>query len=206
MARRVLALSLALTGLAVAAPAEAADVGYRYGAPQPYVQPAAAFTNWSGFYIGGNLGYGWGSSDFDDPSGFMAGVQAGYNFQFNSPFVLGIEADFDLTGISAGGFSLDTFGTVRGRAGFTFDRVMFYGTAGFAYGQGNFDLFGLSSNRTQTGWTLGAGLEMALDRHWSAKFEYLYFDLGAADFPTLVGPQSVGFDGNVLRGGVNYRF
>lgn len=204
MARRLLASSVALAGLAFAAPVLAADMSYR--APQPYVQPVAAFTNWNGFYIGANAGYGWGSSTYGSPSGFLGGIQAGYNFQFNNPFMVGIEADFDFSGISGGGFALDNFGTVRARAGFTFDRVLFFGTAGFAYGQGNFDVVGLSSSSTQTGWTVGAGLEMALDRNWSGKFEYLYYDLGASTFPTIIGPQQIGFDGSLLRVGVNYRF
>ncbi|MBB6306880.1 outer membrane protein [Xanthobacter tagetidis] len=208
MARRLvssLSVSTALLlALGAAGGARAADMGY--GAPRAYVQPVSAFTNWTGFYIGANAGYGWGTSNVQNPDGFLGGFQAGYNFQLGNPFMIGIEADFDFAGISGGGFSLDNLGTVRARGGFTFDRVLFYGTAGFAWGQGSFDVMGLSSSRTQSGWTIGAGLEMALDRNWSAKFEYLYFDLGSSDFRTVWGPRSVGFDGGVLRGGVNYRF
>ncbi|MEP9351569.1 outer membrane protein [Xanthobacter sp. KR7-225] len=202
--RRLLTSTAAVLVLGTACPAGAADMGY--GAPRAYVQPASAFTNWTGFYIGANVGYGWGTADVDKPDGFLGGVQAGYNLQLGNPFVIGLEADFDFAGISGGGFTLDNLGTVRARGGFTFDRMLFFGTVGYAWGKGNFDVLGLSSSRTQSGWTLGAGLEMALDRNWSAKFEYLYFDLGDSTFPTVVGPQTVGFDGSVLRGGVNYRF
>ncbi|WP_024277284.1 outer membrane beta-barrel protein [Xanthobacter sp. 126] len=198
---RLLASAAALAGFALVTPAGAADLGY----PAPYVQPVAAFT-WTGFYLGANAGYGWGSSSFSSPGGFLGGFQAGYNFQFGSPFVLGIETDFDFAGMSAGAYSLNNLGTVRARLGYSFDRVLIYGTGGFAYGQGSANFFSLTSSSTQTGWTLGLGAEVGFDRNWSAKLEYLYVDLGSATFPTAVGPVTTGFDANILRAGVNYRF
>lgn len=199
----LLASAAALVGLGLAAPAAAADMSGRY--PAPYVQPVPVFT-WTGFYVGANAGYGWGSSTFDNPGGFIGGFQAGYNFQFASPFVLGIEADLSFTGMSAGSYSLDYLGTVRARLGYSFDRFLVYGTGGFAYGQGSADFFSLSSSATQTGWTLGVGAEAAIDRNWSMRAEYLYVDLGSTTFPTFVGPVATGLDANILRAGVNYRF
>ena len=61
--------------------------------------------------------------------------------------------------------SLDFFGTVRGRIGYAFDRVLFYGTGGFAYGAGGGRQFGLpnsSQDDFRTGWTAGGGVEYAL--------------------------------------------
>lgn len=198
----LLASAAALAGVALAAPAGAADLG-RY--PSPYVQPVAAFS-WTGFYVGANAGYGWGSSAFNSPGGFVGGLQAGYNYQFLNNVVIGVETDFDFAGISGGPYSLDYFGTVRGRLGYAFDRVLLYGTVGFAYGQGSVEGFGLSSTASQTGWTIGAGAEVGFDRNWSARLEYLYVDLGTSTFATFVGPVTTGFDGNILRAGVNYRF
>ncbi|MFG1271075.1 outer membrane protein [Xanthobacter flavus] len=198
---RLLASAAALAGFALATPAGAADLGY----PAPYVQPVAAFT-WTGFYLGANAGYGWGSSSFSSPGGFLGGFQAGYNFQFGSPIVLGVETDFDFAGMSAGAYSLNNLGTVRARLGYSFDRVLVYGTGGFAYGQGSANFFSLTSSSTQTGWTLGLGAEVGFDRNWSAKLEYLYVDLGSATFATAVGPVNTGLDANILRAGVNYRF
>ncbi|MDI4663363.1 porin family protein [Xanthobacter autotrophicus] len=203
MRSRLLASAALVAGVTLAAPAVAADLSGRY--PAPYVQPVAAFT-WTGFYIGANAGYGWGSTVNSDPGGFIGGVQAGYNFQFASPFVLGIEADFNLSGLSAGGYSLNYLGTVRGRLGWAFDRFLVYSTGGLAYGQGSLEILGLSSNSTQTGWTIGAGAEMAFDRNWSARAEYLYVDLGSATYPTVIGPVESGINANILRAGVNYRF
>lgn len=203
MRSRLLASAAVLAGLGLAAPAVAADLSGRY--PAPYVQPVAAFT-WTGFYVGGNAGYGWGTTSFGDPGGFIAGLQAGYNFQFGSPFVLGIETDINYSGMSGGGVGLGYFGTVRARLGYSFDRALVYGTGGFAYGQGNSDFFGLTSSANLTGWTLGVGAEYAVDRNWSAKLEYLYVDLGSATYGTLAGPVVSGLDANILRAGVNYRF
>ncbi|KQQ26198.1 porin [Methylobacterium sp. Leaf125] len=106
--------------------------------------------------------------------GFVGGGQVGYNYQFTpgSGVVVGIEADahtgplaaqqvFNPAGISG----LDYFGTVRGRLGYAFDRVLFYGTGGFAYGSGGGRDFGLpnrSRDDFQTGWAAGGGIEYAL--------------------------------------------
>ncbi|MFE1598766.1 outer membrane protein [Methylobacterium sp. ID0610] len=117
--------------------------------------------------------------------GFTGGGQIGYNYQFTpgSGVVIGIEADaqyvdfgrdrnrFIATGPlaaqtvfnPAGISGLDFFGTVRGRLGYAFDRVLFYGTGGFAYGAGGGRNFGLPNNDDfQTGWTAGGGIEYAL--------------------------------------------
>lgn len=202
MTRRLLAGIAAMVSLA--APAGAADMT-QYGS-YGYAAPAAPFS-WTGFYIGANAGYGWGTAGNQSPDGFMGGLQGGYNLQFaGSPLVAGLETDFDWSGISAGAFSVDYFGTVRARLGFAFDRVMAYATAGLAYGQGQFEVAGLSNTQTHTGWTIGAGAEFALDRNWSARAEYLYVDLGSSTYSSLFGPASVGYDGNVVRAGVNYRF
>jgi opacity protein-like surface antigen len=69
--------------------------------------------------------------------------------------------------------------TARSRAGYAFDRFLVYGTGGAAFGniQANFSLDPVSS-ATEAGWTAGAGVEVAVAPHWSAKAEYLFVDLG----------------------------
>jgi outer membrane immunogenic protein len=76
-------------------------------APVAYAPPVY---NWSGFYIGGNLGAGFASSSWSDPftgahdtfskDGFIGGGQIGANWQINA-LVLGVEGDFDWTGSKA---------------------------------------------------------------------------------------------------------
>ncbi|MCJ2100200.1 outer membrane protein, partial [Methylobacterium sp. E-046] len=120
--------------------------------------------------------------------GFSGGGQVGYNYQFTpgSGVVIGVEADAqyldfgrsrnnaitsaavapgyyvtDPRGLS----SLDFFGTVRGRLGYAFDRVLVYGTGGFAYGSGSADRScgGYAGNDScRTGYAVCGGIEYAL--------------------------------------------
>jgi outer membrane immunogenic protein len=68
--------------------------------------PAAAqLYNWTGFYVGGNLGFGWNAGSFADPLGytltptnssqFLGGGQLGFNYQFWGSVLIGVEASFD---------------------------------------------------------------------------------------------------------------
>ena len=69
--------------------------------------------------------------------------------------------------------------TVRGRAGYAWDRILFYGTGGAAFGNVQTVAGALPYDSvTQTGWTAGAGVEWAFLPNWTAKVEYLYVDLG----------------------------
>ena len=74
----------------------------------------------------------------------------------------------------------DWLATVRGRAGYAFDRILIYGTGGGAFGnvQAGVRRAGPFSSSTQTGWTAGAGVEFAFTPNLTAKVEYLYVDLG----------------------------
>jgi outer membrane immunogenic protein len=82
---------------------------------------------------------------------------------------------------------LDWFGTSRARLGFTSgDRWMLYGTAGLAYGGVTLDsrldfvganFYSGSRSKVHVGWTAGLGAEYAMGGNWSAKLEYLYYDL-----------------------------
>ena len=109
---------LVLIGAAVAVlslPAMAADLPRKAPAPMP---PPSPVYNWTGFYVGVNGGWGWAKTqatvaqtgkedvDFNPASlstranGALFGGQVGYNYQFGSNWVLGIEGDFDGTGMS----------------------------------------------------------------------------------------------------------
>jgi outer membrane immunogenic protein len=152
-------LATVLAGLGSAS-ALAADLGAR----TPYTKaPAmmATVSNWSGFYIGGNVGYGWGDGktvfssvptpDFlpfthdTSPKGVIGGVQAGYNWQ-TGLFLAGVEADIQASGIKGAftdGFNstlaeqrLPWFGTLRARIGVTVaPELLVYGTGGLAFGR-----------------------------------------------------------------------
>jgi outer membrane immunogenic protein len=186
--------------------ARAADLPY---APYTVNQPLNAFS-WAGPYLGGNLGYEWGTVDNNPakPSGFVGGAQAGYNWQTPGPWVFGVEGDIEATGaddtFAPWKFSNPWFGTVRGRAGYAFNNILFYGTGGLAFGELRGETFGLSESHSTAGWTLGAGTEFGFAPNWSAKIEYLYVDLSSSQF--AITGMSNAYRFGLIRAGVNYHF
>jgi len=224
-------LSLALlasiglvTGLSQVA--NATDLGRVYKAPPPPPVVTSVFT-WTGIYVGGNIGYGWGSSNGCDifgcidrsPNGILGGGQIGFNYQFARNWMVGLEADYAWAGMkdsqTYGGLpsyyvsdSINQIGTVRGRIGYAWDRSLFYATGGFAYGNteycNNYAGFYCVKNN-HTGWTVGAGWEYAFTNNWTARAEYLYVDLGKKDFG-VANVASVDTTANILRFGINYKF
>jgi len=214
-------LGLTLTG-AFALSANATDI-YRGGlkdGPPPPVYVAAPI--WSGFYIGVNGGYGETANDGPlSPAGGFGGGQIGYNWQglFGySPWVIGIEADFQGAGISDSvGFgpdylqnSLNWFGTVRGRVGYAFGPALLYATGGFAYGEVESKGFLFDVSETQTGYVVGGGLEYKFNPAWSVKGEYQFINLDANNW-NGAGPLNGSLfsdrsEINTFRVGLNYAF
>jgi iron complex outermembrane recepter protein len=209
--------------------------------PPSWAGTQSPVIDWTGIYLGLNAGYSFGGSDWTDSvtdsssgsfgtSGFVLGGTLGANYQVGS-LVFGVEADgdwadasgfgtFTASNLCAGGcLTTDTWlATVRGRVGHAFDRFLAYGTAGAAFGdvRANFSNDPVSS-ATEAGWTAGGGIEVALDRNWTAKAEYLFVDLGNgscttdcaianANGPPTIPNVAVKFDESIVRGGVNYRF
>jgi outer membrane immunogenic protein len=188
--------------------AQAADLSY--GSPAPYTvnQPLNMYS-WAGPYLGANLGYAWGSVDNNptSPAGFVGGAQAGYNWQ-SGAMVFGVEGDIQATAaddtFAPWKYSNPWFGTVRGRVGYAFNNILFYGTGGLAFGELRGDTYGLSESHTNAGWTAGLGAEFGFAPHWTAKVEYLYVDLSDSRF-TITGAQN-GYQFGLVRAGVNYHF
>ncbi len=198
MIRRFLLSTTAL--LAAAGSTLAADLPYREP-PPAYAPPVPIFT-WTGLYLGGQIGYAWGTDNYNvfapyassygrnfSPNGIVGGAHVGYNLQMNQ-IVLGLEGDVEGTGVNktyaAGFITYDTKapvqGSIRARLGFAVDRVLFYGTAGVAFaGFTNTysSLVGYDSvANARAGWTAGGGLEYALTNNWSVRAEYRYADFG----------------------------
>jgi outer membrane immunogenic protein len=179
--------------------------------PYSYAPPAYAGYNWAGPYLGLTLGSQWGSvtNTSANPFGVEGGVEGGYNWQ-NGQFVYGFESDLQASSAKntfAGyQYSNPWFGTVRGRGGVAFNNILVYGTLGLAFGEGQVvrQLDGLTESTAHVGWTGGLGLEVGLAPNWSAKAEYLYVDL--SDQHYFLTGVSNGFQSNILRLGVNYRF
>lgn len=203
---------------------QAADLSPGYGSPYYTKAPAYAPSfGWGGFYLGLNGGGGWGSSTWDragefNSSGGVLGGTAGFGWQVGQA-LFGVEGDLDWSGISGsttvacpGGCSTanNWLGTVRGRVGYAFDRILPYVTGGVAFGDINASTPGFAgASQTNLGWALGAGVEVAVYRNWSLKAEYLHVDLGSFNCALNCGPSgtdNVSFSANLVRGGVNYHF
>lgn len=205
--------------------ASAADLSV---APLYYKAPPSEFSqayDWTGFYLGANGGGGWGHSWWRDAStgidllGGLVGGTAGYNQQLGK-VVLGLEGDIDWAHLHGTGTSTlcpngcstsDTWlSTVRGRVGYAFDRFMPYVTGGLAIGDIRADTPGFAGgSTTNTGWTVGGGIEFALPGNWTAKAEYLHVDLGDYNCGGACGGvpnDNVSMHDNIVRAGVNYRF
>ncbi|VFU07226.1 outer membrane protein [Methylocella tundrae] len=225
-------LLLTTVAAATAGSALAADLPYGQG-PSDYAPAVPVFT-WSGLYLGGQIGYAWGTSALSawgpgysisgvtyNPNGVLGGAHVGYNLQFNQ-VVLGVEGDVDGTGISKSyGFGPVTYGTqipvegtIRGRLGFALDHALFYvaGGAAFASVTNNYQSFlGYNSiGKSVAGWTIGGGVEYALTNNWSVRAEYRYMDLGSStDYTFVTGPGAGvnhALTTNDVRVGFSYKF
>lgn len=165
--------------------------------------------NWQGVYIGGHAGAAIGSASSANTSGFLAGVQIGVNGQFDK-VVVGVEADVSATSNGNTGFGTKfrqgTNGSMRGRLGYSFDRIMVYGTAGFAASNYEYKSTVSSASRTRGGTVFGAGAELMLTDNVSIRGEVLRYDYAKSSFLNLGGPITITPSNNVLRGGMNYRF
>ena len=208
--RKFLLGTLALVGMV--APALAADLPVK--APPPPVIP---IFNWSGFYIGGNAGWGrsddcWDSFiliDCRDRSGGIIGGQIGYRWQLpNNNFVIGLEAQGDWANLRRSHISLfdpaltlgtktDALGLFTGQFGFSWNTWLWYVKAGAAVTDNSFFIndtatgIGLASvGSTRWGGVLGTGFEYAFSPNWSVGLEYDHLFMGGSDITTfaLVSP------------------
>jgi outer membrane immunogenic protein len=214
--------------LALAAPALAADVPPSRTMPPPRAPALVPFFTWSGFYLGFNIGYGWGTSSASNALGVVltdfslrgltAGGTLGYNWQTGA-VVFGFEGDFDYSnirgspgsGLCAGGtceVKNQFMSTFRGRIGYAFDRFMPYITGGGALGKVDVTVLNVTESKWKFGWTVGAGLEWAFLNNWTAKLEYLYVDLGkvTCSAATCFLDTDVKVSSQLVRGGVNFKF
>jgi outer membrane immunogenic protein len=188
--------------------------------------PLPLVYDWSGLYAGINGGAGFDTSNFATGGtnvrtrGALIGGSAGYNLQ-RGRRVLGVEGDLDWSdaggGTPCGAFFCEAkntwLGTLRGRAGYAFDRWLPYLTAGLAAGHVETTSTNPALARgseTKLGWAAGLGVEHAFDPNWSAKLEYLYVCLGRIDqgssCTTSVFASNVSIKQSVIRLGINYKF
>jgi outer membrane immunogenic protein len=214
----------------------------------------ALSTNNGAFIGGGQIGYNWqlASQWVTGIEADIQGVGGGNKTATQTKVVdalsgLGFLGQ-NVTATVTASKKLDYLGTVRGRLGFlSMPTFLIYGTGGLAYGgvSSSTGIGGFTSglnlglccgpmtfasagsfSEGRVGWTAGGGVEWMFAPNWSAKAEYLYYDLGSVTYsagnPTavatggLLGAGTVAFvlgsqtttrfNGNIARAGVNYHF
>lgn len=221
--KRLALAGMALTAAtAASAPVLAADLP-QSPAPAYEAVPAPQQTiDWSGIYVGGNLGWNFGHFDNQTrgaslstrDNGVGGGLYTGYNFQVSPNVVVGAEADFSLTDLQEtrnnGGINLesksDWNSNIRARVGYSFDRYLVYGAGGLAIADLEVSGNGDSDSKTALGWTLGAGGEAAITNNVSARLDYVYQDFGSQDFNLNGTGVSSEFSNSQIRMGLGYKF
>lgn len=204
--------------------------GLNAGAVLPAGAPGLApLSGAAGFLGGGQFGYNWRFAE-RAVIGFETDIQGVTARESQTQAVRDpLRGPAPFTFLRAES-SLDFFGSARARLGFlAAPSLMTYVTGGFAYGEVEARGFRLSLDpagalaptfgaasvgELRSGWTAGAGLEWMFMRHWSAKLEYLYYDLGRAalrpsagqGFAWAFAPATSRFDGHIVRAGANYHF
>lgn len=165
-------LTLATAALALAtAPALA-------GSPDPApVEPIitapapVALPDWTGFYVGGQIGYGNVDTNVAgvDGDGLIGGIVGGYDWDLGN-WVVGVGADYDFADIGLGGAAdLEEVWRLKTRAGYKIGNGLAYATAGYA----NADTDNLGDD---DGYFIGAGYEHLITQNFSLGGEVLYHE------------------------------
>ncbi len=217
----------------------AADMAARTYTKSPAI--VQAIYDWSGFYIGGHVGGAWtderatylgttgipldpiGTQYGGNRTGFLGGVQGGYNYQVQN-IVLGVAGDFSWTGTSVDNATTSAFvpavtihtlsktnwySTFTGRIGYAANNVLFYAKGGVAFAE---EVYGGYANvagvgrvssfnnvtSTRSGYVVGGGIEYGFAPNWTAFAEYNYLDFGRKNY-TIVDT------GNAITANFNIR-
>ena len=210
---RLTSIALLASAALLGASANAADLPQK-----PLYHPPVAMApiyNWTGCYIGGNLGGAWGRAEFSGAhtgtasgtnTGFAGGLQIGCDYQFGQ-FVIGARNMFDWTDVSndttfgsgslagyTGNSKSTWFDTLTARAGFLLQpNFLLYVQGGAAWMQwsqnvrspGGLQVGEISNNKA--GWTIGGGAEWMFVPQWSVFLEYNYMDFGSSSGAVAVG-------------------
>jgi outer membrane immunogenic protein len=188
--KKALLISALLASMAPAAAYAADAIDAVPAAPEAVEEAVPA--GWDGPYIGVMGGGEWLKShlDFDGADlshtqgGGFIGKFAGYNYQFQNNFVLGIEGDvsynWNKATKSGTDFGTDWQGSLRARAGYAIDNALIYGAAGWTVTRGYVDPpAGDKSTKALNGYTLGLGVDYKFTDNIFARAEYRFNDFGS---------------------------
>jgi outer membrane immunogenic protein len=182
--------------------------------PLPPPPPPVPVWTWTGFELGLHAGGGvgtttvnfLGSNDSYSTHGAFGGLHLGYNYQFAGPLVIGLQLEYNFAGITGTTFDVPfrslplinfartdiaEFGSVDGRIGLAFDRVLIYGIGGWAYGDIRNQIQcgfvacspfvgGVPITRdfaaNRYGYDVGGGIEYNIFGNWTVRGEYRYYN------------------------------
>ncbi len=231
------ALAIVLVSLA-AGTASAADVVASEPVPTSVGAPFVWTGGYIGLQLGYSKGSGEGAylspggvraeTASPDARGALLGGQVGYNHQWGS-MVVGVEGELayswangtsDVVAFPVPGAAIATndneftyLGSITGRLGYAMDRTLFYAKGGVGFTKLSMSdsevALNASGSESLTGWTVGAGIEQALNDKWSIRGEYQFyrFDANLAlNEPALFRTYDDNFDIHAFKLGVNYRF
>jgi outer membrane immunogenic protein len=201
-------------------------------APVMAVDPAY---DWSGFYIGGHVGYLWGKTRVVDDgvltepgaptNGVVGGVLGGYNWQ-RGPLVLGIEGDFGwskavghgiaafITTTTPNTYELHWTSHLVGKAGYAVGPWLFFATGGLSVADLDF-IEGVTTTTTiistrggkYVGFSVGGGVEYAFTRNFLGRLQYIYDDFGSKTYVAADGGiYNVSLTSQTLRGVLSWKF
>ncbi len=169
--------------------------------PEAVILPAPIVQDWTGFYLGGQIGYVDADLSNDDfvalfgvpvlnASGGLFGVHAGYMHDFGT-LVLGVEADYDhidldfrAGAIGANEFTaatLDWIARLKLRVGVDLGNTLLYATGGVAWAQVDTPDEGAFSD---SGVFYGVGAALRVSEDWFVSAELLQHEFDEFDTPT----------------------
>lgn len=205
-----------------ASAASAADLLINQPAPS-YGGGYSSTGGWDGAYIGGFVGYGWGTLMDDDGnitptapnetdlSGWTVGAKLGANFSVGGGLVLGAEGDVAWAGIGgynnadAIDYDINWTSSLRGRVGYDAGAFMPYLTGGLALAGATVSDGPTDNSQVHFGWTAGAGVEVAATEQISLDLNYRYSDYGQATYDVGT-PSDLDLSTHAVTAGVNFKF
>jgi outer membrane immunogenic protein len=177
-----------------------------------------------------------GTASFD-VDGMVAGIYAGYNWLLADDWLIGVEGEWNYVDASDAthpirdndGMEVDYItvkvtqdweASLRARVGKVMGDYLPYITGGIAWtsvnvkadnqGGGNHVGTVVDDDQIFIGWTIGAGVEMAISENLHARVQYRYTDYGDEDFNPLYddieGHGNVDYNSHMLTVGLSYRF
>ncbi|MDT8326554.1 MAG: outer membrane beta-barrel protein [Roseovarius sp.] len=163
-------------------------------APEPYIAPVAipapSSPNWTGFFAGGEVGYGnFDTTPGPSDEGIIGGLILGYDYDMGNNFVVGAGLDYDFADIDR----LDEVFRAKLRGGYKVGNGLVYATGGYT-------LASTDVSGTEDGYVVGGGYEHMIAPNFSVGGEVLYHDFGS------VNNSGYDLDGTTAQIRASFRF